>query len=190
MSRENCKGYYRVPEFVVKQIFSDMEHMGKMLQELIDLHQEETKLKKHHKAYLHVREYTDVVCREHEKKLENIQDRWKEKKFCCGDMGCECSESDSELEADVIVENEVEETMASDDFTENMVMMSGKTLALMQEDLFVLAETIDVLILAMKAVMSGRVAPDAKVAQMLAIMETMTDFITSRWEEAEMSEIY
>ena len=61
MSRENCKGYYRVPEFVVKQIFSDMEHMGKMLQELIDLHQEETKLKKHHKAYLHVREYTDVV---------------------------------------------------------------------------------------------------------------------------------
>lgn len=189
MSRENCRGYYRVPEFVMKQMFEDLERLGDMLQELINLHQEETRLKKHHKAYLHVREYTDVVCKEHEKKMETIQDRWKDKKFCCEDMGCECSEADVEHAEEVTTEDGNDETMATRDFIDGMVMMSGKTLALMQEELFVLAETIDVLILAMKAVMSGRVTPDAKIAQMLSIMETMTDFITSRWEDAEMSEI-
>lgn len=187
MSNEKCRGYYKVPEFVIIQMFKDMEQLGEMLKELIALHQEETRLKKHHKAYLHVREYTDVVCKEHEKKMDVIQDRWKEPAFACEDFGCECETQESE-EVEV-VEEESKSTMSSTDFTDGMVMMSGKTLGMMQEDLFILAETIDVLMVAMKAMMSGRITPDAKVAQMLAVMAAMTDMITSRWEELEFKEL-
>lgn len=187
MSNEKCRGYYKVPEFVIIQMFKDMEQLGKMLKELIALHQEETRLKKHHKAYLHVREYTDVVCKEHEKKMDAIQDRWKEPAFACEDFGCECGTQ--EAEETEIVENETKGTMSDSDDSDGMVMMSGKTLGIMQDDLFILAETIDVLILAMKAVMSGRAIPDAKMAQMLVVMATMTDMITSRWEELEFKEL-
>lgn len=182
MSKEKCRGYYKVPEFVISQIFKDMEQLGKMLKELINLHQEESRLKKHHKAYLHIREYTDVVCTEHEKKMEAIQDRWKEPAFACEDFGCGC---DTQEEAD----EEEQLSLSASDFTESMVMMSGKNLGLMQDDLFLLAETIDVLILAMKALMSGRAVPDAKMAQMLAMMTAMTDMITSRWEDVEFREL-
>ena len=186
MSNEKCRGHYKVPEFVIIQMFEDMEHLCGMLSEMIYLHQEESKQKKHHKPYLHIREYTDVVCAEHEKKLDVIRARWKERKFSCKHFGCPGEESE---EIDVGKETGKEENGDLEAKSDGMVMMSEKTAGSMLDDLLILAEIIDGLTVALKLMISGRIVPDAQMANMLSQVEAMTNWITSRWEDMEMLEL-
>lgn len=45
-----------------EQMVRHEDHLKNMIMELIKLHEEETRLKRHHRAYLHVRDYINVVC--------------------------------------------------------------------------------------------------------------------------------
>ena len=61
-----------VPKSVMVKILLGTVRLARMHLRLIDLHEEESRLKKHHKAYLHVREYADQICEEDKQDLSAI----------------------------------------------------------------------------------------------------------------------
>lgn len=186
MNNEICKGYYEVPEFVLRRMLEDMSDLAGMLQELIHLHLEETRLKKHHKPYLHIREYADIVCMNYERKLDVIVKKWSNAKISCEDLGCSCA-APEKTEGEK--PSNKTENSASVEKTEGMVMMSEKTAAGMLDDLLVLAETIDTLTTALKLIISGQLIPDEQMAKMLFHVELLANGITSRWEDAQLIEL-
>ena len=50
-----------VPKSEMVKILLGTVRLARMHLRLIDLHEEESRLKKHHKAYLHIREYADQI---------------------------------------------------------------------------------------------------------------------------------
>ena len=63
-----------VPKSEMVKILLGTVRLARMHLRLIDLHEEESRLKKHHKAYLHVREYADQICEEDKQDLSAIID--------------------------------------------------------------------------------------------------------------------
>ena len=61
----------------LSQLIYDMNHLALMHKNLIRLYEEESRLKKHHKAYLHIRDYADKVCADDKKTVAAIQNRYK-----------------------------------------------------------------------------------------------------------------
>jgi len=57
-----------------EQMVRHEDHLKNMITELIKLHEEETRLKRHHRAYLHVRDYINVVCDADKLLLEKMQE--------------------------------------------------------------------------------------------------------------------
>lgn len=65
-----------VPESMVSMLFGDINALHGMLTKMISMYQLESELKKHHKAYLHVRDEADEMCRVYSCALEAMQKRW------------------------------------------------------------------------------------------------------------------
>ena len=63
-----------VPKKEMVKILLGTVRLARMHLRLIDLHEEESRLKKHHKAYLHIREYADQICEEDKQDLSAIID--------------------------------------------------------------------------------------------------------------------
>ena len=53
-----------VPKSEMINILLGTVQLARMHLRLIDLHEEESRLKKRHQAYLHVRDYADQICEE------------------------------------------------------------------------------------------------------------------------------
>lgn len=66
-----------LPAVELSQLIYDMNHLALMHKKLIGLYEEESRLKKHHKAYLHIRDYADKVCADDKKSVAAIQNRYK-----------------------------------------------------------------------------------------------------------------
>lgn len=66
-----------IPAGELSQLIYDMNHLALMHKKLIGLYEEESRLKKHHKAYLHIRDYADKVCAADKKTVATIQNRYK-----------------------------------------------------------------------------------------------------------------
>lgn len=78
------------PETTPEVMKRDVEELLFMQMNLISLYEEESKLKKHHKPYLHVREYADEVCEKNRERCREIRYHYrltkelqKEKCFAC-----------------------------------------------------------------------------------------------------------
>ena len=189
LNKKNCGGYHCIPDVVLKQIFADMDSLGMMLRELIGLYEKESKLKKHHRAYLHVREYADQACAGYKKKVIDIAGRWTDNRFTCEDMGCDRPTDDSCV-------NEVQETQEKTseevDFSslpKGMVMMTSESLGVMHDDVICLTEGLDTMAALFKAIMAGCPMSKADVEAVLNMTSAMSDEILERWEKAEMIEL-
>ena len=86
VNKKNCGGYNCVPDAVLKQLFGNVDSLGCMLGELISLYEKESILKKHHRKYLHVREYADKKCGLYKEKMKEIANHWMDQKVTCEDM--------------------------------------------------------------------------------------------------------
>lgn len=66
-----------MPEALVTQMFFDVHRLAEMHQDLIHMYEKESALKKHHKAYLHVRDRADEMCRQDKNHVAEILDHYK-----------------------------------------------------------------------------------------------------------------
>ena len=179
--------YYKVPKEVADKLKDDLNSMGDLMKELIELQQTEKRNKKNHKAYRHVREYMDVLYEASAAKVKQIDERWKDLKFdehfVSNEEG---SEPLKELAKTVAVQ------MGEKDLNEilqGMVMMPSETLGMMQDDMLVLAETVDLMTTLFKIIISGHPFDYKETKRMLAKVSIMTDEISERWEDAEVKVI-
>ena len=197
VSKKNCGGYLCVPAAVLEQLGKDMICLGGMLETLIDLHEKESLLKKHHRKYLHVREFADQACIRFKSNLRGITERWEDKKVTCEDMGCKNSTNDPYVE-DILNENVAEEEAAklpaeeSVEFSKlpkGMVLMTSDSLGVMHDDVICLTEGLDVMVALLRAVMAGCPMKKEDVESVVNMTSAMSEEVFKRWEEAEMIEL-
>lgn len=68
-----CKpGMVQISESMLMQMYADIHELVHMHGKLISLYEEEAELKKRHRAYLHVRDHADDVCRVDKRRIEEI----------------------------------------------------------------------------------------------------------------------
>ena len=65
-----------VPESMVSMLFGDANALHEMLAKLISMCEMESELKKHHKAYLHIRDEADELCKAYSCTMKTMQKRW------------------------------------------------------------------------------------------------------------------
>lgn len=71
-------GMVQVPEEMLAQMYADIHELVQMHRKLIALYEEETELKKSHRAYLHVRDHADALCKLDKKRIAEIHGHYTE----------------------------------------------------------------------------------------------------------------
>lgn len=66
-----------IPAPFLMQLFFDVHCLADMHQNLICMYERESALKKHHKAYLHVREEADAMCDQDKVRVQTILDHYE-----------------------------------------------------------------------------------------------------------------
>lgn len=197
VNKKNCGGYLCVPAVVMEQLCDDLEDLGGMLGELVGLYEKESRLKKHHRAYLHVREYADKRCAHYKEKMKEIANHWMDQKVTCEDMGCKNPTNDPYVE-DVLngnaakqaePETPAEESVEFSKLPKGMVLMTSDSLGVMHDDVICLSEGLDTMVALFKAVMAGCPINKADMESVLKMTSAMSEEIFNRWEEAEMIEL-
>lgn len=197
VNKKNCGGYNCVPGAVLKQLLADMYCLGGMLSELVTLYEKESLLKKHHRKYLHVREYADKKCGCYKEKMKEIFDHWRDQKVTCEDMGCKNPTDDPYVE-DVLngnvkeekaVEPPTEETVEFSKLPKGMVLMTSDSLGVMHDDVICLTEGLDVMVALLRAIMAGCPMKKEDVEEVVNMTSDMSEEVFRRWEEAEMIEL-
>lgn len=161
-----------------------------MLSNLIEMYRMESQLKKHHKAYLHVREKADMMCDFYEVLLAEMDGREKvmfdkvQEQAVVGEgnrrenpcEGCtECCGACMELE----------ESLPSAGEDEAEVIMLMGTYETMQDDMICLGEGIDLMVEAMQTVLAGQPVSKTTLEQVCSMVTEMSDEICDRWSEME-----
>ena len=71
-------GMVQVPEAMVAQMYADIHELVNMHRELISLYEEESDLKKRHRAYLHVRDHAEDLCKADKLRVAEIYKHYEE----------------------------------------------------------------------------------------------------------------
>jgi hypothetical protein len=66
-----------MPKALVAQMFMDVHALAQMHENLIEMYEVESQLKKQHKAYLHVRERAEKMCKSDKADLNEILDHYE-----------------------------------------------------------------------------------------------------------------
>lgn len=72
----NQSGMVQVPEAMLAQMYADIHELVHMHRALIALYEEEAELKRRHRAYLHVRDHADEVCKEDKRRIAEIREHY------------------------------------------------------------------------------------------------------------------
>lgn len=184
-----------IPEAELSLLRFSVATLAEMHLNLISLYEKESHLKKHHKAYLHVRDHADQVCADDKKKVYHLleqliadvqeagaedTERGFDPDWCAG---CENYESCSREEASSDGEPDVF------DLPEGMVVMDTGTLGIMQDDMLALTETIDHLVWVYRDMIAGRGIDAKTMFAMLKAASEQSQEVFKRWDEAEMAEL-
>lgn len=71
-----------IPAVALMQLCADVQCLADMHQKLIHMYETESNLKKHHKAYLHVREEADAMCSRDKILMKDILDHYEFPDLC------------------------------------------------------------------------------------------------------------
>ena len=185
-----------IPEAELSLLRFSVATLAEMHLNLISLYEKESHLKKHHKAYLHVRDHADQVCAEDKKKVitmleelitddtdsvEDDSERGFDPDWCAGCENYEeCSADTSKGRQDPV-----------DVFSlpEGMVVMSTDTLGVMQDDMLALTETVDHLVSCYRSMISGKGIDVREMYSMLEGASKQSQEVFKRWDDAEMMEL-
>lgn len=155
-----------------------------MLKDLIKMYQLESQLKRHHKAYLHVREQADEMCEVFSCTMDAMNRRMEPAVItammtqasatintaadpcencttCCG----ACMEENGQEEA---------------------VVMPVSSFETMQDDMICMGEGIDLLITAIQSLLSGQSIPKTSLEKICEAVSEMADDVCDRWSDMEV----
>lgn len=184
-----------IPEVELSALRVTVAALAKMHLELIRLYEEESHLKKHHKAYLHIRDHADQVCKEDKEKVNAMLQQFiqgdfdyentpvvEEREFDPEDCrGCadydECKKAAEEDGLDVFA------------LPEGLVVMSTEDLGVMQDDMLALTETVDHLVSVYRGMMSGKGVDMKEMFSMLEGASKQSQEVFKRWDDAGMMEL-
>lgn len=155
-----------VLESMVSMLFGDINVLHGMLTKMISMYQLESELKKHHKAYLHVRDEADEMCRVYSCALQAMQKRW-------------FSAMVEQFGTDAFKQTETAPA-------ENGVMMSAESFNNILDDTLCLTECIDTLADNLEGLVGALTLPDDLVAQYINICNStraVADDVMERWIE-------
>ena len=155
-----------VPESMVSMLFGDINALHGMLTKMISMYQLESELKKHHKAYLHVRDEADEMCKVYSCALQAMQKRWFASMV--EQFGTEAFKKTENQEA------------------ENGVMMSVDSFNNILDDTLCLTECVDALADNLEGLVGVLTLPDDLVAQYMNICNStraVADDVLERWIE-------
>lgn len=155
-----------VPESMVSMLFGDINALHGMLTKMISMYQLESELKKHHKAYLHVRDEADEMCRVYSCALEAMQKRW-------------FSSMVEQFGTDALKKTD-------DPVAQKGVMMSVDSFNNIMDDTLCLTECVDVLADNLEGLVGAISLPEDLVSQYINICNStraVADDVLGRWME-------
>ena len=177
-----------IPEKAFDRMMEVIGGLAKMHLDLIQLYEQESYLKKHHKAYLHVRDHAEAVC-EHDKLTisEMLSSLHPDNFF-----------DDEDDVLDVFDPKECNGCPDYDDCKEyvhqngaqasdmGIVLMAPETLGQMQDDMIALTGQIDQLTGIFRSMVTGgSISPEA-LETVLSGASKLSDEVFDRWDNADM----
>lgn len=175
-------------------MFVIMGALSQMHLRLINLYEIESDLKKRHKAYLHIREQAEEICKEDRKTVFAMIESLNPKNFPKVESSMSAvSQPKNAFESESCVGcDPVDACAAHDDkqdaeSTDNAaVLMSPDTLGQMQEDMINLCNLIDRFMDLFACLLSGRPVSEEDLSAAMHEAVDLTDEVIERWDEADM----
>lgn len=182
-----------IPAPVLTQLFFDVHYLADMHKNLICMYEKESELKKHHKAYLHVREEADAMCDQDKARVQTILDHYENpgKHFEKAVLFHEALMQDSDPFRKRGKHERPKEEQELDVFAlpDGMVMMSTGTLGVMQDDMLALTMVVDHLVQLFKDIDEGG-GYDRRAAGKLVVEAVgLSQDVFKRWDEADLAEL-
>lgn len=180
-----------VPEKALNRLLEITDGLVRMHLELIHLYEQESYLKKHHKAYLHVRDHAEAVCESDKHTIsEMLESLHPDKLFAEDDDGDDVMDVfDPKKCADCPCYDECDEYVNRKRVSPGsvaVVMMTTETLGQMQDDMIALTGQIDQLTgIFRNMVAGGSISPEA-LETVLAGASKLSDEVFDRWDNADM----
>lgn len=186
---KNNKSADRTKNAELTMLRTDLNLSLRMLRDLIRLHLQESNLKKHHKAYLHVREQMDELCRESWEKADGIMAHYMMPANAIEgntpDDACDC---DGEFCGNELV-GKGKRKENSNKKPEGMVLMSDKCLGVMQDDMLALTEGIDLIAKLVRSLMAGQPMHRGILETAISMAEEVSEDVFRRWDDAKLSNV-
>ena len=178
------KGMVRMVELPETELFfltNAVMNLAAMHMDLIRLYEKESHLKKHHKAYLHIRDHADEVCKKDKEKVKNIVDQ-----VLCA-PGSEKRDAEAECQNLCFCENCL---MPEDgdvfDTPEGIVTMPTESLGIMQDDMLGMAEAIDHIAELVNDVLEGKRVTEEQMRPVIKAATKLSREVFQRWDNAKM----
>ena len=191
-----------VPKAEVQDILFSILHLGLMHQRLIELHEEESRLKKQHKAYLHIREYADEICEEDKKAVASILGKFfhatgpdATEAVTLSGLAAKCDlTSFGAANNNSVGESHQETAFAGsngneEDFSEELMLVPVAQLGELLEDLCSMGSVIDGFLEIFDKLMSGDTVSEENLLHILIEAEGVSDEVYEKWGELELSAI-
>lgn len=190
-----------IPAVAYIQLFFDVQILAQMHQNLISMYETESELKKQHKAYLHVREEADEMCRFDKQAVHIILDHYRNPEKYLNQAICfynalqerqkmrndKNTQETGKSGGDRLKEGSKKE-MDVFNLPHDMVMMSIGTLGVMQDDMLALTTAVDTLVEAFgKIEESG--CNHTEMYRLAASASELARDVFNRWEDADLNEL-
>lgn len=153
-----------VPESMISMLFGDVTALHGMLARMISMYALESELKKHHKAYLHVRDEADELCQIYSCALSAMKKRW-----------------------DAVLLQEFGRNAlknAPEKKEQSGVLMSNESFENIMDDTLCLTECIDVLSDNLESIVKAVALPETVKSQYINITNSaraVADDVLERW---------
>ena len=174
-----------VPEPKLKQIVVSMTRLAEMHLGLIELYEEESRLKKQHKPYLYLREHADQVCEKDKKTVESILhavmdfDEMAEEKTNQEPDPEECSDCTRRGDCEKYF-------MDNFNLPGELVLMSTDTLGTMQDDMLQLTDTHDYMVALLRSGVTGIPIRKADAEEAVKKGAALSEEVFKRWDDADI----
>lgn len=183
-----------IPVEAFEHMFVIMGALSQMHLRLINLYEIESDLKKRHKAYLHIREQAEEICKEDRKTVFAMIESLNPKNFPKVESAMSAvSQPKNAFDSEQCVGcASVDACAAHDDKqdagrTDNAtVLMSTDTLGQMQEDMINLCDLIDRFMDLFACLLSGRPVSEEDLCAVMHEAVDLTDEVIERCDEADM----
>lgn len=168
-----------VPEPRLKQLVVSMTRLAEMHLGLIELYEEESRLKKQHKPYLYLREHADQVCEKDKKAVESILHAVMD----FDDMAEEKTNQEPDPEECGDCEKYF---MDNFNLPGELVLMSTDTLGTMQDDMLQLTDALDYMVALLRSGVTGIPIRKADAEEAVKRGAALSEEVFKRWDDADI----